>query len=75
MEKSGAVHFARMELFKKGLKEGRLSLQEIEEKLPQGSLSAAERWLFYYSLRASHVELLDVETGVVDNLWPSLPPG
>lgn len=34
-------------------------MQEIDEALPPGSLTDAERWLLYYSLHASRVEVLD----------------
>jgi hypothetical protein len=62
----GSSYLARKSLFAKGIKEGRLTVQEIEEALPAGSLTAAERWLLYYSLRAAHVQIVDEETGVVD---------
>lgn len=52
-----AVHQARRELFTKGLREGRLKVREIEEALPQGCMTASERWLLYYSLRAAGIEL------------------
>lgn len=63
----GKSYTARKALFAKGLKEGRLTVQEIEEALPPGSLTAAERWLLYYSLRAAQVEIIDEETGQVDH--------
>lgn len=63
----GQSYLARKALFAKGLKEGRLSVQEIEDALPAGSLTAAERWLLYYSLRAAQVEIIDEETGQVDH--------
>lgn len=62
----GEVHAARKALFTKGLRTGFLSLQEVELALPTGSLSDAERWLFYASLRAAGVELRDEQTGLVD---------
>lgn len=55
----GDSYLARKALFAKGLKEGRLTFQEIERALPEGSLTGAERWLLYYSLRAAQVELVD----------------
>jgi hypothetical protein len=64
--KIGESYEARKHLFAKGLKAGRLSIQEIEEALPPGALTAAERWLLYYSLRAAEVEIVDEVTGVVD---------
>ena len=74
----GSSYVARKALFAKGIKEGRLTVQEIQEALPPGTLTAAERWLLYYSLRAAMVEIVDVETGQVDhglNLEPPSPPG
>jgi hypothetical protein len=62
----GEVHAARKALFTRGLRAGFLSLREVEQALPPGSLSDAERWLFYASLRAAGVELRDEETGLVD---------
>ena len=62
----GEVHAARKALFTRGLREGSLSVQEVEQALPPGSLSDAERWLFYASLRAAGVELRDEVSGTVD---------
>ena len=59
LEPAGSAYLARKHLFAKGLKEGHLTAREIEEALPQGTLSPAERWLLYYSLRAARVEILD----------------
>jgi hypothetical protein len=63
----GKSYVARKTLFAKGLKDGRLTVQEIEEALPPGTLTAAERWLLYYSLRAAQVEIIDEVTGQVDH--------
>ena len=63
----GKSYVARKALFAKGLREGRLTVQEIEEALPAGTLTAAERWLLYYSLRAAQVEIVDELTGEVDH--------
>ena len=65
--KIGKSYVARKALFAKGLKDGRLTVQEIEDALPAGTLTAAERWLLYYSLRASQVEIIDEVTGEVDH--------
>lgn len=65
-DKIGDSYQARKALFHKGIKHGRLTVQEIEEALPSGSLTAAERWLLYYSLRAAGVEIVDEATGQVD---------
>lgn len=62
----GKSYLARKQLFAKGIREGRLTVQEIERALPPGSLTAAERWLLYYSLRAAQVEIVDEATGQVD---------
>ncbi|NMO14432.1 hypothetical protein HPC49_04950 [Pyxidicoccus fallax] len=70
----GKSYMARKALFAKGLKEGRLSVQEIEAALPPGTLTAAERWLLYYSLRAAQVEIIDEVTGQVDHGFMSEPP-
>lgn len=56
--KIGSSHLARKDLFRRGLQERSLTVEEIEEALPAGTLTAAERWLLYYSLRAAEVEIL-----------------
>ena len=65
-DKIGKSYTARKELFQKGIRDGRLTVQEIERALPAGTLTAAERWLLYYSLRAAGVEIVDEVTGEVD---------
>jgi len=65
--KIGQSYVARKQLFAKGLRDGRLTVQEIERALPPGALTAAERWLLYYSLRAAQVEIVDQVTGEVDH--------
>ena len=57
--KTGRSHKAREALFTRGIRRGFLTVQEIDEALPPGSLTDAERWLLYYSLHASRVEVLD----------------
>jgi hypothetical protein len=64
--KVGHSYESRKSLFAKGIRERRLTIQEIEEALPTGTLTAAERWLLYYSLRAAEVEIVDAVTGEVD---------
>ena len=59
--KSGREHKARKALFQRGIRRGFLSLREIDEALPPGSLTDAERWLLFYSLHASRVEVRDGE--------------
>ena len=48
--------------------------KEIEKALPAGTLTAAERWLLYYSLRAAQVEIIDEVTGQVDHGFMSEQP-
>lgn len=62
--KIGRSHRARKQLFQRGLRRGFLTVQEIETALPPGTLTAAERWLLYYSLRAAEIEIRD-ETGAL----------
>ena len=57
--KIGRSHKARKALFTRGIRRGFLSLSEIDEALPAGSLTDAERWLLFYSLHAARVEILD----------------
>ena len=49
-------------------------MQEIERALPDASLSDAERWLLYYSLRASGVEIRDEAGGPAREPALPLPP-
>jgi hypothetical protein len=63
----GKSYLARKALFAKGLRDKRLTVQEIETALPPGTLTAAERWLLYYSLRAAQVDIIDEVTGQVDH--------
>ena len=57
--KIGRSHKARKALFTRGIRHGFLTVAEIDEALPPGSLTDAERWLLYYSLHAARVEVLD----------------
>jgi hypothetical protein len=57
--KTGREHKSRKALFTRGIRRGFLTLEEIEEALPSGSLTDAERWLLFYSLHAARVEILD----------------
>ena len=72
--KASRSHRARKELFQRGIQQGRLTVQEIERALPDGSLSDAERWLVYYSLRASGVEIIDEASGGTREASPPSPP-
>lgn len=71
--KTGESYLARKALFTKGIREGKLTVQEILEALPPGTLTAADRWLLYYSLRAAGVEIVDEATGQVDRGWHPTP--
>jgi len=57
--KSSRSHRARKALFQRGIRRGTLTVGEIDRALPPGSLTDAERWLLFYSLRASGVEIVD----------------
>ncbi|TMB32565.1 MAG: hypothetical protein E6J62_01160 [Deltaproteobacteria bacterium] len=64
--KIGRSHKARKALFARGIRRGFLSVEEIDEALPPGSLTDAERWLLYYSLKASRVEIRDGEGHAIE---------
>ena len=64
--KIGRSHKARKALFTKGLRRGFLTLGEIDEALPAGSLTDAERWLLFYSLHAARVEVRDGDGRGID---------
>lgn len=57
--KRGKGYLARKSLFTKGLKQGYLTFQEIDRALPPGSLTATDRWLLYYSVRAANIRVVD----------------
>ena len=59
MRTGSEAHEARKALFQVGLRRGHLTVSEIDEALPPGSLSPSERWLLFYSLRAAGVEIKD----------------
>jgi hypothetical protein len=63
--KIGKSHYARKALFRKGIRQGYLTVEEIEQALPPGTLTPAERWLLYYSLRAAEVEILGDEADLL----------
>jgi hypothetical protein len=75
--KTSSSHRARKELFQRGIQRGWLTVQEVERALPDGALTDAERWLLYYSLRASGVEIRDDQREEVSDGHPEspLPPG
>ncbi len=68
--RSSRSHRARKDLFQRGIQRGTLTIQEIERALPPGSLTDAERWLLYYSLHASGVEIRDEDGAEVRTLPP-----
>jgi hypothetical protein len=57
--RTGGGHRLRKELFVKGIRQRWLRVDEVEEALDPTLMSAAERWLFYFSLRSAEVALLD----------------
>ena len=59
MKPGSQAHEARKALVQIGLRRGHVSVREIDDALPSGSLSPAERWLLFYSLRAAGVEIRD----------------
>jgi hypothetical protein len=69
--KSSRSHRARKALFQRGIQRGTLTVKEIDRALPAGSLTDAERWLLFYSLRASGVEIVDERGEAVGE--PDLP--
>ena len=73
MRHGSESHEARKALFQLGIRRGHLTVSEIDRSLPSGSLSPAERWLLFYSLRAAGVELRD-ERGTALDALPGEPP-
>ena len=57
--RTGVAHSLRKALFIRGLRQGFLAVDEVDEALSPGLMSAAERWLFFFSLHASGVQLRD----------------
>jgi hypothetical protein len=55
--KVGQSHHMRKALFARGLRQGYLTVDEIEQALPPGSMTPAERWLLYFSLRAAQIDI------------------
>jgi hypothetical protein len=73
--KIGRSHLARKALFRRGLRQGHLSVADIEEALPVGSLTPAERWLLYYSLRAAEIEILGEPPAIVEEIERGIREG
>ncbi len=65
MLRTGGGHAIRKALFRRGIQDGFLNVDEVEESLPEGLMTVAERWLLYFSLRASEVELRDSSGHIV----------
>lgn len=74
MRHGSETHEARKALFQVGIRRGHLTVGEIDRALPSGSLSPAERWLLFYSLRAAGVEIRDERGAAVDGLPPPTDP-
>ena len=74
MRHGSESHEARKTLFQRGIQRGWLGVDEIERAMPSGSLSPAERWLLFYSLRAAEVDIRDNE-GVSLTAPPGESPG
>jgi hypothetical protein len=55
--KRGTTHSARKALFRRGIQQGFLTLDEIDAALPPETLSPSDRWLLFYSLQAAEVEI------------------
>jgi hypothetical protein len=72
--KTSRSHRARKALFQRGIQRGALTVEEIERAVPEGSLTDSERWLLYYSLRASGVEIRDARGAPVEPV-PVAAPG
>jgi hypothetical protein len=53
------LHQWRRDLFVRGLREGFVDAEQVEAEIPPGMMSASERWLLYFSLSASDIELRD----------------
>jgi hypothetical protein len=64
--KIGRSHKARKALFARGIRRGFLAIGEIDEALPPGSLTDAERWLLFYSLKAARVEVRDADGHAIE---------
>jgi hypothetical protein len=73
MRHGSESHEARKALFQLGIRRGHLTIEEIDRALPAGSLSPAERWLLFYSLRAAGVDIRD-ERGTRMERPPGEPP-
>jgi hypothetical protein len=64
--KIGRSHKARKALFARGIRRGFLVIGEIDDALPPGSLTDAERWLLFYSLKAARVEVRDSDGNALE---------
>lgn len=57
--KMGKNHREKILLFQAGLRRGFVTSQEVEAVIPEDQVNDAERWLLYYSLQASEIEIRD----------------
>jgi hypothetical protein len=73
--KIGRTHLARKALFRRGIRQGQLTVAEIEEALPPGSMTPTERWLLYYSLRAAEIEILGEPPAIVEEIEREIREG
>lgn len=75
--RTGGGHRLRKELFLKGIRQRWLNVDEIEAALDPSLMSAAERWLFYFSLRSAEVDLRDEDGHLLtpDELVPEFRRG
>ncbi len=73
MRSGSESHEARKALFQIGIRRGHLTVDEVDRALPPGTLSPAERWLLFYSLRAAGVEIRDALGQAIEGL-PGEPP-
>ena len=71
--KTGSSHHARIELFRRGLAQGFITVADVDAALPAGTASQGERWLLLYSLRAAGVEIRDRDGSGLE--LPPAPPG
>ena len=69
---TSTLHRWRRDLFVRGLREGFVDAEQVEADIPPGMMSASERWLLYFSLSASEIELRDAHGRVLtpDDIVP-----
>lgn len=57
VERESKLHDARHQLFLQGVRRGYITVEEIDAALPPDVLTSAERWLLYYCLDATGIEV------------------